>query len=285
VTVSLSGDAGDELFGGYNRYLHAEQLMRTLSMAPRPLRQLSGGALRAMPTAGWGAMFAMAGPVLPQRLRVANPGQKIHKLANVISAGTLQSVYRGLVSQWQDPAAIVRDAHEPVTLLSDHTPIAALEAPLARMTYLDMVGYLPDDILVKVDRASMAVSLESRVPLLDHRVVEFAWRVPLHMKVRNGQGKILLRRVLERYVPRALFERPKMGFGVPIDSWLRGPLRDWADHLLDPAVLRAQGYFNEAPITQAWREHRSGQRLHHYALWVVLMFQSWLQSLDARPAA
>ena len=156
------------------------------------------------------------------------------------------------------------------------------------MTYLDMVGYLPDDILVKVDRASMAVSLESRMPLLDHRIVEFAWRVPVHMKVRNGQGKVLLRRVLERYVPRELFERPKMGFGVPIDNWLRGPLREWADDLLDPAVLRAQGYFSETAVTHAWREHRSGDRLHHGGLWVVLMFQSWLESVatvDKRAAA
>ena len=284
VTVSLSGDGGDELFGGYYRYHVAQQMLQTLARMPGPLRRLSGGALRAMPVFGWDAMFAVAGPILPERLKVANPGQKIHKFADVIGRATLQSVYERLMSHWSDPEAIVVGGREPVTLLTDHSPIAALGQPLSLMTFLDMVGYLPDYILAKVDRASMAVSLESRMPLLDHRVVEFAWRVPVHMKVRDGQGKVLLKRVLERYVPRALFERQKMGFGVPIDSWLRGPLREWADHLLDPAVLRSQGHFNEAPITRAWREHRSGRGEYHNALWVVLMFQAWLQSLETAKA-
>ena len=279
VTVALSGDAGDELFGGYNRYVLAQRIWRGLSMVPAPLRGVAAAALRAPSVAGWDRVLKPARFALPQQLRVQHPGEKVHKLAAVVAQSSIDDVYRRLVSQWPDPAALVPGARAPVTLLDDPgASLQGLSAPLARMTYLDLVGYLPDDILVKVDRAAMAVSLETRVPLLDHRVVEFAWRVPLEYKVRGGRGKHLLRSVLERYVPRNLFERPKMGFGVPIDHWLRGPLRDWADHLLDPAVLRAQGYFAVDPITKAWHEHRDGSRSNQYGLWAVLMFQAWLEN-------
>jgi len=278
VTVALSGDAGDELFGGYNRYQIAQHVWRSLSRVPAPLRAAAAASLRALPPSGWDHLLKPLRFVLPRQLDVQHPGEKVHKLAGVAALTSLDDVYQRLVSQWMEPAAIVPGAREPDTPLSTAARLPhALSQPLPRMTYLDLVTYLPDDILVKVDRAAMAVSLETRVPLLDHRVVEFAWRIPVALKLRGGRGKHLLRAVLERYVPRYLFERPKMGFGVPIDHWLRGPLRDWAEHLLDPAKLRAQGHFAVEPIRQAWAEHVDGRNSNQYPLWVILMFQAWLE--------
>jgi len=286
VTVALSGDAGDELFGGYNRYLVAERIWRWLSLAPLPLRRLAMHALLAMPTTAWDRLLGTLRGALPRTLRVPNPGDTMHKLATgVLAQPDLDSVYRRPTAQWPSPAEVVPGGVEPASLLAPPMRpqgLDGLRRPLERMTYFDLVGYLPDDILGKVDRAAMAVSLETRVPLLDHRVVEFAWRVPAELKVRGGRGKHLLRRVLERYVPRDLFDRPKMGFGVPIDQWLRGPLREWAAHLLDPAVLRRQGYFAAEPVARAWAEHLDGSRSNQYRLWLVLMFQAWLEHNDGR---
>jgi asparagine synthase (glutamine-hydrolysing) len=277
VTVALSGDAGDELFGGYNRYLLAQRVWRGLSAVPLPLRRVTVNALLGLSTTTWDHVLGALRPVLPRRLRVPNPGDKVHKLAAVLAQADLDSVYRRLVSQWSEPSELVPGGREPPTPLTLPAQIEGLKTPLQRMTYLDTVTYLPDDILVKVDRAAMGVSLETRVPLLDHRVVEFAWRVPDEFKVRGGRGKHLLREVLARYVPRELFDRPKMGFGVPIDQWLRGPLREWAEHLLDPAVLRRQDYFAVEPVRKAWSDHLDGTRSNQYPLWVVLMFQAWLE--------
>jgi asparagine synthase (glutamine-hydrolysing) len=277
VTVALSGDAGDELFGGYNRYLLAQRVWRGLSAVPLPLRRATVNALLGLPTRTWDRLLGALRPVLPRRLRVPNPGDKVHKLAGVLAQEDLDSVYRRLVSQWSEPGELVPGGREPPTPLTLPAGLEGLRTPLQRMTYLDTVTYLPDDILVKVDRAAMAVSLETRVPLLDHRVVEFAWQVPEQYKVRGGCGKHLLREVLARYVPRELFDRPKMGFGVPIDQWLRGPLREWAEHLLDPVALRRQGYFAVEPIIRAWSDHLDGKRSNQYPLWVVLMFQAWLE--------
>jgi len=181
-----------------------------------------------------------------------------------------------LVSHWPHPEQVVKQSREPPTALNDVQGLVALSDFTQRMMYLDTVTYLPDDILVKVDRAAMGVSLETRVPLLDHRLMEFAWRVPMHMKIRDGQGKWLLRQVLYRYVPQKLLERPKMGFGVPIDSWLRGPLRAWAEDLLDESRLKREGFFEPEPIRKLWLEHLSGIRNWQYHLWGVLMFQAWL---------
>jgi asparagine synthase (glutamine-hydrolysing) len=188
-----------------------------------------------------------------------------------------EALYLSLVSHWKAPASLIYGAKEPQTLLTDPGQWANLPEFTQRMMYLDMVTYLPDDILVKVDRASMGVGLEARVPFLDHRVVEFAWQIPLSMKIRNGQGKWLLRQLLHRYVPKALVERPKMGFGVPIDGWLRGPLREWADTLLDEKQLKDQAIFDPNPIRAIWAEHLSGRQDWHYYLWDILMFQSWLE--------
>jgi asparagine synthase (glutamine-hydrolysing) len=286
VTVSLSGDGGDELFGGYTRYFWTRSLWRRLAQIPMELRRALQRMLIAVPPACWNTFLAAIHPLLPHRYRVSLAGDKVHKLAELLTLDSPQAVYRYLVSHWKHPAQeLVLGANEPPTVLQtvDAWPQALhsdgkgnrLEA---MMMFLDQRTYLPDDILVKVDRAAMGVSLETRVPFLDHRVVEFAWRLPLTMKIRGGQGKWLLRQVLYRYVPKALIERPKMGFGVPLDRWLRGPLREWAEDLLSEERLKHEGFLNPAPVQQMWAEHLSGRRNWAYYLWDVLMWEAWLES-------
>lgn len=278
VTVALSGDGGDELFGGYNRYFWAMHLWRRMGAAPALLRGFAAGLLTALPPSAWNSLFRLAGPLVPERLRYSNPGDKLHKLAGLLGAARPEAIYLHLVSHWDDPARLVLGAEEPATPITDPTAWLDTREFEQRMMHLDTITYLPDDILVKVDRAAMGVSLETRVPLLDHRVVEFAWRLPLAMKIRNGQGKHLLREVLYKYVPKVLIERPKMGFGVPIDHWLRGPLREWAEELLGESRLAREGFFDPAPIREKWTEHLSGRRNWQYPLWDVLMFQAWLEA-------
>jgi asparagine synthase (glutamine-hydrolysing) len=269
VTVSLSGDAGDELFCGYTRYQMTAGLWGKVSRLPRPLRQLAARLITAVPPAAWDKL----GGVLP----MSRMGEKLHKGAALLGSRSVADLYRGMVSHWPDPASVVLGGTEPATVLPGAEPELQGLGDVERMMALDMLSYLPDDILTKVDRAAMGLSLETRVPFLDHRVVEFAWSLPLDYKLRNGVTKWPLRQVLHRHVPRKLIERPKMGFGVPIDSWLRGPLRDWAEALLDEGRLRREGYFNPAPIRTKWAEHLSGQRNWQYLLWDVLMFQAWLE--------
>jgi asparagine synthase (glutamine-hydrolysing) len=275
VTVCLSGDAGDELFSGYNRYVWGRSIWRRIGPVHRGLRQLAASAIRNVSPQIWDAL----GQYLPHRLRQPAFGDRLHKLAGVIDAEGSDEFYRRLISQDCEPASIVIGGKEP-PIWAD-AEAAAFSASMRggdfteRMMFHDLVGYLSDDILTKVDRAAMAVSLETRIPMLDHRLVEFAWSLPLHMKIRHGQGKWLLRQVLYRYVPQELIERPKQGFGIPIDSWLRGPLRDWAEALLDESRLRQEGYLRPEPIRQKWNEHLSGRRNWQHWLWHVLMFQAW----------
>ncbi|MFN3388346.1 MAG: asparagine synthase (glutamine-hydrolyzing) [Allosphingosinicella sp.] len=287
VTVSLSGDAGDELFGGYNRYKLTAGMWRRLSKVPRPLRQAAARGLTTLSPGAWNRIAGAADPFLPQSAKMALPGDKIHKGAGVLASRSVAELYHGLVSLWREPDELVIGGTEPDTLLTGHMPRLEGLSDVERMMALDMVTYLPDDILAKVDRAAMSVSLETRVPLLDHRVVEFAWRLPMEYKLRDGETKWALRQVLYRHVPRALIERPKMGFGVPVGDWLRGPLRDWAEALLDPRRLAQEGYFHPEPVRRMWQAHLGGQVNEQYRLWIVLMFQAWLESrcgAEAEPA-
>jgi asparagine synthase (glutamine-hydrolysing) len=270
VTVSLSGDAGDELFCGYNRYQMTTQLWGKVQRVPKPLRRAAATAITAVPPKGWDAVGRW--------LRVQRLGDKLHKGAALLGNESVADLYRGMVSHWSSPNDLVLAGREPHTMLTGQPPELTGLSEVERMVALDMLTYLPDDILTKVDRAAMGVSLETRVPMLDHRVVEFAWSLPLSIKLRQGVTKWPLRELLYRYVPRSLIERPKMGFGVPIDHWLRGPLREWAEALLSESRLRKEGFFNPAPIRQKWAEHLSGQRNWQYHLWDVLMFQAWLEA-------
>jgi asparagine synthase (glutamine-hydrolysing) len=277
VTVSLSGDGGDEIFAGYNRHYWLGGIWDTACRFPTGLRMLVAGSLLAISPQRWNSLYSWISLLLPARYHVPVPGHSLHKLANVLSAESPEEIYYLLISHWRDPASLVIGASEPSTVITDRKSWPKLQNFTQEMMYLDLVTYLPDDILVKVDRAGMGVSLESRMPFLDHRLVEFAWQLPLTMKIQKSFGKWILRQVLAKYVPRELFERPKSGFGVPIDSWLRGPLREWAETLLNEGRLRSEGFFNSAPIRDKWKEHLSGKYNWQYHLWDVLMFQAWLE--------
>ena len=282
VTVSLSGDGGDELFGGYNRYFWGQKIWSKVGWMPRELRKMAAAGITTISPGSWDAAFQGLDTMLPNSLKQRTPGDKLHKLAEVLAAEHPEVMYRRLVSSWKVPTDIVLNSQEPETILTDKARWAELPNFILRMMYLDLLTYLPDDILVKVDRAAMGVSLETRVPFLDHRVVEFAWQLPLSLKIRDGKGKWLLRQLLYKYVPPALIDRPKSGFGIPIDHWLRGDLRDWAEALLDERRLQQEGFFVPTEIRTKWEEHLSGQRNWQYYLWPVLMFQAWWQEANSR---
>lgn len=266
VTVSLSGDGGDELFGGYSRYFNSLNVWRLVGNVPLPMRQAAG------------AIFDRASRVRWEKITAhGRLGTRFYHLAEISKTKSPDELYWRFSSNWDQPRQVVIDGREPPAFHTSPENAQLLPEFAQRMMYIDFNTYLPDDILVKLDRASMAASLEGRVPFLDdHRVVEFAWRLPLEMKIRSGKGKWILRQVLYRYVPQEMVERPKMGFGVPIDSWLRGPLRDWAENLLDEKRLQTEGYLNPGPIRKRWTEHLQKQKDWHYPLWYVLMFQDWL---------
>jgi asparagine synthase (glutamine-hydrolysing) len=275
VTVSLSGDGGDELFGGYSRYALGERVWQRVGGLPGPMRRAAAGALGIVPAAAWDRMLSPLGPRVPAGGSRRLTGDRLHKAADLLTRESFEHCYRDLVSHWRHPERVVSGSAEPSTALTDSRRWLNGAPPLARMMYLDSVSYLPDDILVKVDRAAMAASLESRAPLLDHRVFELAWRMPATLRSTNSGGKAALKRLLAPLVPPALTERPKMGFGVPIQSWLRGPLRAWGESLLDERRLREEGIFDPVMIRRRWSEHQRGTGEWHFLLWDVLMFQAW----------
>lgn len=272
VTVSLSGDGGDELFCGYNRYLLGHSTFSKLARLPQPVRRALAGMMLGTPA--WVSNAVEAS--LPERFGTQNLKDRLPKLAAVIGMQNDFDYYSMLVSHWDKPAEVVLGGHDRSSADFVGSSWSTVDNVLEKMMLTDMKTYLPDDILTKVDRASMAVSLEGRIPLLDHNIVEFAWSVPIDMKYRDGKGKHLLREVLYRYVPREIMDRPKMGFGVPIEMWLTGPLREWAEDLLSEKRLREGGHFDVATIRRYWDEHTSGKRRWHYLLWDVLMFQAWV---------
>ncbi len=269
VTVALSGDGGDELFAGYTRYAFAENLAARLLRWPLAIRRAAAAMIDATPDHAIDTLARLA----PRRLMPARPADKLKKAAEILSSDA-QGIYLRLVSQYSNPVALAQGAAEHARNWEQFGDMSDVAGLLERMQVIDTATYLPDDILQKVDRASMAFALEVRPPLLDHRLAEFAFRLPRRFRVRNGETKWLLRRVLDRYVPRELVERPKMGFGVPLADWLRGPLRDWAEDLLDPARLGG-GYIEVNLVRKLWHEHLSGRRNWAYALWTVLMFEAW----------
>ena len=274
VTVTLSGDAGDELFCGYNRYQLTSSLWGKISRIPLPLRAIAAHSIMSISPSVWDRLSGF----IPGVKQYAAPGDKLHKGSTVLLSATVDDLYLGMVSHLTDSASWVIDGQEPATYINGLRPEMNGLGDVERMMALDMISYLPDDILVKIDRAAMGVSLEGRVPFLDHRIVEFAWGLPLEYKLRDGQAKWPLRQVLYRHVPRELIDRPKMGFGIPLHDWLRGPLREWAESLLSEDRLQREGYFYPRPIRHMWEEHLSGRRNWMARLWSVLMFQMWLEA-------
>src|SRR3990170_2458082 len=281
VTVALSGDGGDEVFAGYNRYGQGLAFAKMMRILPKPVRQAMAGAMTAVTPGLWDSAFL----VVPSRVRPRLVGEKIHKLAGVLLEDSV-GFHRRLVTQWSEASHLVEGAAEPDESLYASAVRERFTDDVSWMQYIDTLTYLPDDILTKVDRASMAVALEVRVPLLDHRVVELSWRLPKRFKTRGGVGKWLLRQIAHKYVPKRLLERPKMGFGVPIDQWLRGPLKDWAEDLLCPSAVGSAGLLRPAPIAEKWAEHQAGTRNRQHFLWNVLMFEAWrAENLGPRVAS
>jgi asparagine synthase (glutamine-hydrolysing) len=273
VNVCLSGDAGDELFGGYNRYFWAETIWKWIAGIPSPIRQPLSSVLNSMPVNAVNRIYSCFQPMLPNTYKVNNLGDKLHKIGQILPAASKDELYHYLVSQWRGNLPL-QNVTEPSTFLSEPNKWLKLESYPERMMSVDTQTYLPQDILVKLDRASMAASLETRVPFLDLRIMEFAWQLPLNQKIRNGEGKWLVRKLLSRYMPEKLWNRPKQGFAVPIEHWLRGPLRDWAEDLLSPKKLAEDGFLDPIPIRQVWDRHLSGENMQ-YALWNILTYRAW----------
>ncbi len=276
VTVSLSGDGGDELFGGYNRYFWLATIWEKIKRIPYPLRRATSSAIRFFPHGLYNKVFPYLFNMVPEKYRFRLPGDKLYKLSCILEKNSPDSMYRMLISHFHRPDKLLKGAKDPYTILLDKDIREEIDSYVARMMFFDFLTYLPDDILTKVDRASMAVSLEARVPILDHNIVEFGWHLPLKYKIRNGKGKYLLRRMLSRYVPNELFERPKTGFGIPIGAWLRGPLKDWATDMLSKDMIDKYGILNYNVVEEMLKEHLLGRKDWHYHLWDILMLQSWL---------
>ena len=276
VTVALSGDGGDEMFGGYQKYRWAEKLWKLGRPFPGFIRRLAAAGITAVPPGAWDAVIRALGPLVPRDVRYGSPGYRVHKTARVLAGRTAQEMYRNLMSHWMSTDRLVLQSTEPPTVYDSPKEWPKGVTATEWMMFADAASYLPDDGLVKVDRASMAHGLEARVPLLDHRIVEFAWSLPFNLRIRNGEGKWLLKTLLHRHIPRELVDRPKMGFAVPVGEWIRGPLRDWAEALLSEERLKREGYLDAKLVRQEWARHlKSGDR--QFPVWNVLMFQAWLE--------
>jgi asparagine synthase (glutamine-hydrolysing) len=278
VTVSLSGDGGDELFGGYTRYFMAERYWDLIRKIPYFLRQWSAKSIGSIPFKHVDNFINRIESFLPHKIKLSHPTEKLYKLGQILSHSSLQSTYQRLVSVINEPDDFIIKGSPSETLIDNLDIWHTFDENVTTMQYIDLMTYHPDDILVKVDRAAMAVSLETRLPYLDHEIVKFATSLPLNKRFRNGQGKWLLRQVLYRYVPETLIERPKMGFGVPIGDWIKGPLRGWAEPLINQERLTREGYFNTQTVSDMWMQHISGGYNRTHELWNILMFQSWLES-------
>ena len=277
VTIALSGDGGDELFGGYNRYIRGPGLWKRLSKVPKPLRQVSGHAAQALPEKAWDMIGVVYNCLSPGSAGVSGLGTKVHRLSERLRlTDSLDDLYRNMASTWIEPETVMAgNISETPFQLDDPLPTFGAEDPAMQMMLQDMRSYLPDDILCKVDRAAMGVSLETRTPFLDPDVITLSTRLPMAMKIRDGQGKWALRQVLYQHVPREMIERPKKGFAIPIGIWLRGSLRDWAEELLSHEQLKKDGFFDPDIVRQTWAEHLSERRDWTARLWAILIFQAW----------
>ena len=272
VTVALTGDGGDEVFCGYNRYILSKNLWNKLTLIPLPLRKILASSIKSINSQSWNKFLR----ILPSLNQHTNLDDKVYKIASVLESKTLFDIYYKLISNWQNPNEILLNGKEPRTFLTNYkSELTELDGQ-QQMMLLDSMTYLPDDILVKTDRAAMATSLETRAPFLNHKLLEYAWQIPQPLKLKKTQSKWILRQILYKYIPKKLVERPKVGFGVPIDSWLRGPLKDWAQALLDKTKLRNEGFFNPDSINIKWTEHLSGKKNLQHEIWSILMFQEWL---------
>ena len=279
VTVSLSGDGGDELFGGYNRYNSAYNLWRRAQSYPGFARHLTSGLINSVSPSVWDAGYNLLKTFSPEKSHHSEFSVKLKKLSDILGVDSETQMYKSLLSICKNPMEIVLNSREPKTQ-NERSDFGDLTDLREKMMFLDMLGYLPGDILTKVDRASMAVSLESRIPFLDLRVVDFAWNLPLKYKINEKGSKYILRKLLSKHVPTQMFERPKKGFSIPIGAWLRNELRDWAEDLLDENKLKEQGYFDYKLVRRYWGEHLSGKKDHSHFIWGLVTFQNWLTTLD-----
>ena len=276
VKVALSGDGGDELFCGYTRHAISKKFLNISHLIPLTFRKIISNGIKSVSPNNWNRLSKF----LPGLNNYSKFGDKIHKGADILNASTLFDIYYILCSHWQNPTKTVINSKEPGTFLTKFRPELKGLNSQQQMMVLDFITYLPNDILVKVDRAAMSTSLETRVPFLDHKLIEYVWKIPHSLKFRNGSGKWILKQILNQYVPKNLTERPKMGFEIPIGSWLRGPLRDWAENLLNQKRLQQERYFNPQLIRDKWAEHLSGKKNWQYDLWDILMFQAWIDEND-----